>query len=588
MHPPVPRFALAVGVVGHRPNRLPEHTRAAVEGSVHRAVAALGAAVLETRARYRAHFAPDAPGLSLVCALAEGADTMAANAARAEAIAFDVVLPFERAEYEKDFSEHAIHGFRTNLSQARTVLELSGSRADEGKSYEAAGLAVLDCTDLVIAVWDGGPSAGRGGTAELTAEAARRGMPIVYVDANGAAPTRILWAGLEAGHSTAMHIMDHPSAPLERAVLPVVDSLLRPPDGEDEQAGLAQFFSENEPRFIARQSFPLLMALFCARWPRRADFFPVTPKTLAAHAAAENPGASPLLADAFGWADAVSVYFSQTFRGTFVGNFAAMALAVIVAASSLLADRLDIPVQAFAVAELLLIVWVFFNTRAGLKHRWHERWVEPREVAERLRIALPMSMLGTRPLGPYGAAQTWTGWYVRALVRAAGLGGGKMDAARLAAAKSALNTLLQEQLQYHKTAADRFDKLNRRMKLAGEAALGLTILAIVAHLFAGNPPGASDSLARFPAHNLFTAITTGLPALGAAIFGIRIIGDFEGTASRAGRMSGQIARLLAALEKVPAGFHALRAFSHDAEAVMLGEVASWRLSAESRGLPVPG
>lgn len=588
MHPPVPQFALAVGVVGHRPNRLPVHARNAVAHAIHQAIAAIREAAGETRKRYGDSFAPGEGGFALVCALAEGADTMAAEAAHAQHIPFDVVLPFERDEYLKDFSENARDAYRTNLQHARTILELFGTRADEGKSYEAAGLAILDGADLVIVVWDGGPSAGRGGTSELIAEAGRRGMPIVHVDANGEAPTRILWAGLETGHSTAMHIMDHPSAPLEHAVLPVVDSLVRPPDDEDERAGLAQFFSESEPRWISRQSFPFLMALFGVRWPARGDFIPASPAALADGVTKANRDAPPVLADAFGWADAVSVYFSQTFRGTVVGNFTAMALAVIAAASSLLADRLSIPVWAFALAELALIVWVFVNTRAGLKHHWHERWVEPREVAERLRIALPMTTVGTRPLGPYGAAQTWTGWYVRALVRATGLAGGRMDGERLAAAKRATAALLANQLQYHRTSARRFESLNSRMKIAGETALGLTILAIIAHFLSGGSQTTAEAASHFPAHNLFTAITTGLPALGAAIFGIRIIGDFEGTASRAGRMSGQIARLQAGLENVPANFHALRTFLHDAEAVMLGEVASWRLSAESRGLSVPG
>ena len=55
------------------------------------------------------------------------------------------------------------------------MLELPGEPAAEAAAYEAAAYTVVDQSDVVIAVWDGGPSGGRGGTTDTMEAAAREG-----------------------------------------------------------------------------------------------------------------------------------------------------------------------------------------------------------------------------------------------------------------------------------------------------------------------------------------------------------------------------------------------------------------------------
>jgi hypothetical protein len=70
--------------------------------------------------------------------------------------------------------------FTTLLEQADHVIELPSEDTREA-CYLAAGLYVLDHSDVLIALWDGEPARGTGGTAEIVAEARRRGMPIAWV-----------------------------------------------------------------------------------------------------------------------------------------------------------------------------------------------------------------------------------------------------------------------------------------------------------------------------------------------------------------------------------------------------------------------
>ena len=49
------------------------------------------------------------------------------------------------------------------------------------EAYLAAGLGVLDRSDALLALWDGEPARGRGGTAEVVAEARARALPLTWV-----------------------------------------------------------------------------------------------------------------------------------------------------------------------------------------------------------------------------------------------------------------------------------------------------------------------------------------------------------------------------------------------------------------------
>ena len=77
-------------------------------------------------------------------------------------------LPFVRNDYFQDFTnadEEA--AFDYLIARCDAVFELDGSRRDEPEAYEVAGLTVLRQSDVLLAVWDGDLSRGRGGTAEI-------------------------------------------------------------------------------------------------------------------------------------------------------------------------------------------------------------------------------------------------------------------------------------------------------------------------------------------------------------------------------------------------------------------------------------
>jgi hypothetical protein len=387
-------------------------------------------AVKAAHGKYAEFFAPEPPALTLVSALAEGADRIAAHVAAERGFGLSAVLPFAIEEYEKDFADVASRAeYRELLVQSSSTTILCGARDDQPRAYEIVGDTVLDCSDLVLAVWDGGPSAGRGGTTELLVRATGQGLPIVHIDATGTQPTRILWAGLSPLAQPRADIADVPSAALNKT-FEVIEQLVRPPGPSTEVTKLQEFLDASWRPRNWRLEVPLLLALLHLRKPRKADLLPQSPKQLSAHLlelvrAASPAGSVPrpghacaALASAFGWADALGDRYAQIFRGAYSLNFTFAALAVFMAAASLVAShvlgwRVAVRRRRASVALIVIV-----NTAAGRRLDWHGRWLETREVAERFRAGIPLWLLGgsqnpspraSRP-GAAGGAPTSVPW----------------------------------------------------------------------------------------------------------------------------------------------------------------------------------
>jgi hypothetical protein len=109
------------------------------------------------------------PSVVALSAIAEGADTLFAEAALALDIPLEVVRPFE--EYASDFvdasARERYHRLRSAASQ-ETNLPYAG-RSD--KAYLAAMNWVVGRSDLLVAAWDGLPATGAGGTGDAVRRA---------------------------------------------------------------------------------------------------------------------------------------------------------------------------------------------------------------------------------------------------------------------------------------------------------------------------------------------------------------------------------------------------------------------------------
>lgn len=119
-----------------------------------------------------------APPLIAVTSLAVGADQLLARQVLERGGMIHAVLPF--ADIERSFSPDHVPAYRELARQSAVeVLDTPGTDED---AYLAAGRRVVELSDILLAVWNGKPAKGKGGTADVVAYAIRRGVPLIHID----------------------------------------------------------------------------------------------------------------------------------------------------------------------------------------------------------------------------------------------------------------------------------------------------------------------------------------------------------------------------------------------------------------------
>lgn len=115
-----------------------------------------------------------------ITSLAIGADQLFARAVLNHGGVLEVIVPFEG--YERIFEDEAAkREYDRLLRSARRVEVLKRSGTDE-EAYFAAGRLLADRSDIVIAVWNGKPAKGLGGTADIVGYARAHGKNVVHLN----------------------------------------------------------------------------------------------------------------------------------------------------------------------------------------------------------------------------------------------------------------------------------------------------------------------------------------------------------------------------------------------------------------------
>jgi hypothetical protein len=603
--PPKPKLALTLGITGHRLHRvaLPgdpggatpagapsiqeAQVRAAIDGVLSLLVDTLG----DMRHRFQDWFEDATPIIALTSSLAEGSDRIAAQAALAKNMPVDVVLPCARARYEQTFDDDASRQeFAGLFDKARATLTLqlavdANTEQSLGRAYELAGLTVLAQSDILIAVWDGEPPRGRGGTAEIVDEAARLGTPIVVIDPNGGEP-RLLWDGGRSVRVPVRHAADLPVVDIGVGIRTVVVGLVEPPASKHETDGMKMYLDSPLDghfhhvgwkllRFVAgldRRSQPVAVARPAPRTKPQAQLEPESNRVAEARMDAAGHAASK-----------IADQHAHAFRTAYVVNFLVGALAVFFVAMSIILKSIALgeTVQrhghaGLVTAELSCVGFVVIYLFVASREQWHRRWFEAREVAERLRVSRPFWVVGIWPHNLAANQPAWTGWYVRAILREQPVYADDLNSS-FSDAKNVLWNLVEGQIAYHKRNIDDMEHLERRLTHIGTICLGLTVIGAVMFIIVH-----MEITALVEA--LVTALAVFLPALATSVYGIRLIGDFEDSVRRSKRTLSMLTILERSLEGEVDDLPALRACARVAADAMLADVDAWRVAVESRNL----
>lgn len=119
------------------------------------------------------------PPIIAVSSLAIGADQLFASIALHRGGQIHAVIPFQG--YERTFGPQDLDAYHRILSKAAVVEILQTDRTDED-NYLAAGKRIVELADLIIAVWDGKPAKGKGGTADIVSYAIQKGIMLIHIN----------------------------------------------------------------------------------------------------------------------------------------------------------------------------------------------------------------------------------------------------------------------------------------------------------------------------------------------------------------------------------------------------------------------
>ena len=146
--------------------------------------------------------AAGSPNLLVISSIAAGADTLFVTEAARREIPYLLVLPFPAERFQHDFAPPEWLARAPLLARAAHVEEISGSASDE-EAYMDAGARIVSQSDLLVAVWDGSPTVGLGGTADVVGYARSLGKPLLWLNPVTGATTRERFEQLRAAEGTA-------------------------------------------------------------------------------------------------------------------------------------------------------------------------------------------------------------------------------------------------------------------------------------------------------------------------------------------------------------------------------------------------
>ena len=529
-------------------------------------------------------------------------------AANAAAIAqwYGQARLFELADHDELLAEQ----MRLVLAHPHDKALASQFSANTSANASIAGRVMVEQSDFLIAVWDGGSSTLAGGTGHTIATALDRGCPVVRIDPS--APEA--WHILHAPESLAAMA---PSEDRDVALAELVRSALRPGEGGALRAGAEALAAEQWHPRSSRMwtAYRRIEALFGGD-PR--PFRSLISTYEAPEAVASGSGALVLaelralpagdpdlprrveheIMRPAAWADAISARLSDAYRGGMTTSFVLSALAITCGISYEPFASIDRK-WMFSTGEFLLLAAILVITWRGSKERWHKRWFETRRVAEYLRHGpIPLALGVARPPArwPRGNDTGWPEYYARHALRAIGLPQVKVTKDYLrAAAGPLLDGHVTAQRDYHRGKARRLRTVHHRLDRLSGRLFQLAILSVSTYLLTAEA-SALGLVGKDMVHDVgkyASYLGVIFPTFGAALAGIRYFGDFERfsaisevTAAKLDAVHQRLTLLLSAPDHA-LNYAQVSELAHAADEIVVSEIENWQAVFGGKHITVP-
>jgi hypothetical protein len=476
---------------------------------------------------------------TLLTSLAEGADRLVATEImKLPDSEIEAVLPLAPEDYMQDFATpESKRDFENWLSKAKKTLVLRRNGPETGKpeirnkAYEDSGRFVVDHCDLLIALWDGKPARGKGGTAEIIAYAREKRRPLVIIP------------------------------------------ILNPEDIRIERGrGLS---SRALKRFAYFNHFPISAAKLQAYAANMGRLLFQNPEGEKIPEAVKSRIHSGLLP----WYVRASLIAKQNQKRYFRAGLAVYTLSPLAVGAVVIGILAPGWSLAAFLGEFLLMMVVYGIVLIADRRKVHKKWIEMRFLTERLRAAIFLFACGSKPadlrLPPLArTALRDDEWILRLfeeIMRRVSLPERRTEAVLRDCANFARTRWVGEQITFHAAKASRAGKSSRFLERIGHSVFLAAIFAAAWHIFS-QLLGYNGILSWLEKPAIFLAVV--LPAVGAAIGGVRTHREY----SRLEKRSRSMEAVLRELDQRYAGmsdFDELKTLLQETEQLMLQETQDW-------------
>ena len=301
--------------------------------------------------------------------------------------------------------------------------------------------------------------------------------------------------------------------------------------------------------------------------------------------------------------DMVASRLGDHYRSSYVGTFLAAAAAVVVSLIGIFFHEHE---WIFVAIEMLLLVTAIFAFLYGRMNKIHDRWLVARNLEEQFRPAWALAQLG---LGGRRVLQhppaPWSAWAIQAWIGRIGVPNVVVTPDYLTAVAVRIRKdIVVDQFRYHVRNATRLRFLHHGLEAVGHFAFLLSPWAGVFFLAHEGADKLFDFHSGFLPHIPQYLLVLGgaaLPAVAAAVAGLRYQGDFLRFAARSQRTAKELQTINAALRDyvarvseaapestaVRGAFSELRDILLNLEAILIDDLEDWRYVYSARPNPEP-
>jgi len=492
----------------------------------------------------------DAPHCYIVASpLAEGADRLVARQVLAWPAPspelspkLEAVLPLPVEDYLEDFdSEASRQEFLQLLDLAHRQIILS-EQPGRPEAYLHVGEMIVNECDVLIAIWDGRPAAGLGGTGDIVAYARRLGRWLFWIH-------------------------DEQSGEISEENRPeILQQTL-------------QHLTEYNQEHIPPQKFQEEIDHYQQRLTQQGREAQLNPEHV-------QPVWDHLLPH-FVRAEVLANRYQHRHNLSVTGVTLLAVLAVLAVTVQMLFFPEWPQLVWIEVAAMVLILVLLILSR---RQQWHRKWIDYRFLAERLRAALFLATAGLecsppRPL-PHSIAHQPNDWMAKAF---AWIWDQRPRLSRPAPTTFAplrdfvLKAWIRDQARYYTHRSAYFHRMEKALASLGLVFFAVTLVAALIHVLVGEHGNAheSDFLSNF-----LIALAIILPVTGAALADIRAYRDYHRNAERYAHMARQLELLVPWINQTQT-LQELAPLLERANDIMLREQQDWRAVALFQKLEAP-